>query len=161
MAEASQILASDETIKVMEILKRYSSDKDNLIPILQEIQKNVGYLSPDFVRLVSKHLKISASSIYGVATFYTMFKFAKPAKHNIKVCLGTSCHVKGGDRILETFERLLEVRCGESSRDLMFSLERVACLGSCALAPVVVIDDTIYGNMHVDRIKPILSKIRG
>ncbi|MEM2884273.1 MAG: NAD(P)H-dependent oxidoreductase subunit E [Nitrososphaerales archaeon] len=161
MAEASQILASDETIKVMEILKRYSSDKDNLIPILQEIQKNVGYLSPDFVRLVSKHLKISASSVYGVATFYTMFKFAKPAKHNIKVCLGTSCHVKGGDRILETFERLLEVRCGESSRDLMFSLERVACLGSCALAPVVVIDDTIYGNMHVDRIKPILSKIRG
>lgn len=161
MAEAAQSLISDENKRILQILSRYSSERDNLIPILQDVQREIGYISPDSVRLISNHLKVSGSSVYGVATFYKMFKFAKPAKHNIKVCLGTSCHVRGGDRILETLERLLGVKCGERSQDLRFSIERVACLGSCALAPIVVVDDVIYGNMRVDRVKVIISKLRG
>lgn len=152
---------SEEDFQVREVLKQYSRERDNLIPILQEIQRRMGFISPNAMRQVAEHLKISPSSIYGVATFYTMFKFARPAKHSIKVCLGTSCHVKGGDRILETLERVLGTKCGESSQDLMFSLERVACLGSCALAPIVVIDDKIYGKMRVEAIKQLVSKIKG
>jgi NADH-quinone oxidoreductase subunit E len=152
-------LALEEDHRVMQILRRYDAEKENLIPILQEVQRELGYISSNSVKMISKHLKISSSSVYGVATFYSMFKFSKPAKHNIKVCLGTACHVKGGDRILETFERLIGVKCGETSKDLLFSLERVACLGSCALAPVVVVDGKIYGKMRVNQVKQILSKI--
>ena len=160
MAVVTQSKASNEDLKVMQILKRYTAEKENLIPILQEVQRELGYISSDSVKMISKHLKISSSSAYGVATFYSMFRFAKPSKHNIKVCLGTSCHVKGGERILETFERLLGIRCGEKSQDLKFSLERVACLGSCALAPIVVVDDKIYGKMDVNQVKKILLKIK-
>lgn len=157
----AQSFALNEDLKVMQILSRYDAEKENLIPILQKVQKELGYISPDAVKMVSKHLKTSGSCVYGVATFYSMFKFAKPAKHNIKVCLGTSCHVKGGDRILETFERYLGIKCGEESQDLRFSLERVACVGSCALAPIVVVDDKVYGKINVNQVKRILSKTKG
>jgi len=159
MRVAIQNLTAEEEYKIMRILERYLAERENLIPILQEVQRQVGYISPDAVKIISNYLKCSRSSVYGVATFYAMFKFTKPAKHNIKVCLGTTCHVKGGDRLLETFERLLSISCGQKTQDLKFSLERVACLGSCALAPVVVVDDKIFGKINVDQVRQILSKL--
>ncbi len=159
-AAGQSLVEAGERLKIKQILDRYTCSRENLIPILQDVQRELGYISEEAVAIISRHLKVSGSSVYGVATFYSMFRFTKPALHNIKVCLGTACHVRGGDRILENIERVIGVRCGETSGDLKFSLERVACLGSCALSPIVVVDDVIYGKMSVNRVKSIISKIK-
>ena len=109
----------------------------------------LGYLSPDTVRRVARWLKLSESDVFGVATFYGQFRFTPPGRHRLRVCLGTACHVKGGVQMLETLERRLQVSAGETTPDGEYDVERVVCLGCCALAPVVTLDDTIYGQMSV------------
>ena len=106
--------------------------------------------------MVAKHLNMSRSEVYGVATFYNQFRFNPPGKHQIKVCLGTACHVRGGDIILENFERKLEIRAGETTSDREFSIERVACVGCCALAPVAIIDETVYGHMAPSKVEGLI-----
>ena len=109
----------------------------DLVPVLQRTQEAFGYLSPDAVRRVARWLKLSESDVFGVATFYAQFRFSPPGRHRLRVCLGTACHVKGGVQMLETLERRLQVSAGETTPDGEYDLERVACLGCCALAPVV------------------------
>jgi NADH-quinone oxidoreductase subunit E len=106
--------------------------------------------------MVAKHMSIPVCEVYGVATFYNQFRFTPPGRHPIKVCLGTACHVKGGDIILENFERKLNIREGETSPDREFSIERAACVGCCALAPVAVVDDTVHGNVAPSKVEGLI-----
>lgn len=137
-------------------ISAFPPSRDSLIPILQTIQQTASYLPPRALEMVAEHLQVSLSEIYGVATFYNQFRFHPPGKHQIKVCLGTACHVVGGDIILENFERKLGIKEGETTPDLEFGLERVACVGCCALAPVAVVDAATYGHMAPSKVEGIL-----
>jgi NADH-quinone oxidoreductase subunit E len=146
------------TKELQEVLNRYDRDRDSLIPVLQAVQGKFGYVSEDAVDGIAQHLDISQSSIYGVATFYTQFRFTRPGEHMIRVCLGTACHVKGGSQIMDEISRHLGIEAGETTPDYKFSLDRVACFGSCALSPVVVVDDKVYGRMTPKKAKKILKE---
>ncbi len=141
---------------IAERLKSFGHSSGDLLPVLQMIQNKYSYLSKDAIKLVADHIGITASEVYGVATFYNQFRFNPPGKHQIKVCLGTACHVKGGDIILENFERKLGIKYGETTPDREFSIERVACVGCCALAPVAIIDDKTQGGMAPSKVEGIL-----
>jgi NADH-quinone oxidoreductase subunit E len=145
---------------IRERLTAFSKDRGNLIPILQNIQGAHAYLAPEAIRLVAAHLEVPTSEVYGVATFYNQFRFNPPGKNPIKVCLGTACHVKCGDIILENFERKLEISENETTPDREFSLERVACVGCCALAPVAVVGETVHGHMAPSKVEGLIMRIR-
>lgn len=136
----------------------FKGEEGDLIPILQRIQEKLGYISKEAVRRVSRFLKISENQIYGVASFYSQFRFTEPGRNSIKVCMGTACHVRGGQILGEAVERELDISPGQTTKDKRFDLQRVACLGCCALAPVVQINDDIYSQMTVIRLKEILDK---
>jgi NADH-quinone oxidoreductase subunit E len=131
--------------------------RGDLIPLLQEIQERAGYLSPESIQEVARHLQVSENEVYGVASFYTQFHFNPPGRHTIKICLGTACHVRNGEKLLDALERELKIKPGETTPDGLFDLQRVACLGCCALAPVMQIDDQIYGRVTSSRLKKILE----
>jgi NADH-quinone oxidoreductase subunit E len=139
-----------------DILKSWRGERRGLIPVLQEIQAKFGYLPPEAMLQVAKLQRIPESAVYGVATFYNQFRFAPPGKHPIKVCLGTACHMKGGNIISEAWERELGIKVGEVTPDHEFSLERVACVGCCAMAPVTVVEETVQGKVTPTRVKGIL-----
>ena len=136
---------------IRDIITERSLDKTKIIIMLQAVQEKFGYLSRNTITNISTQLRTPEIDIYGVATFYEQFRFTKPGKHLIKVCEGTACHVKGGAAITETIERELGIGPGETTADGLFSLERVACLGCCALAPVIVIDEEIFGMMSTSK----------
>lgn len=143
-----------DNIAVM--LKGLKKQRGKLIPILQMIQGKYRYLAPMSLKMVAAHLNMSSCEVYGVATFYNQFRFTPPGEHEIKVCLGTACHVRAGDIILENFERKLEIKAGETTPDRQFSIERVACVGCCALAPVAIIGDTVYGHMAPSKVEGLI-----
>lgn len=134
--------------------------RGKLIPMLQLVQETLSYLPPAAIRMVAEHLEISASEVYGVATFYNQFRFTPPGRHPVKVCLGTACHVKGGEIILENFERKLEIKEGQTTADREFSIDRVACVGCCALAPVALVGETLYGKMQPSKVEGIVLRVR-
>ena len=142
-----------------DILAKYPrGDRSFLIPILQEVQESYGYIAPEAVNEIGALMQVSLGEIFGVASFYAHFRFSKPGKHTIKVCRGTACHVRGSERILETVERELKIRAGETTADGLYSLERIACFGCCALAPVVVVDKNVHGRMSTTRAQRLLKK---
>ena len=141
------------------ILVRYpQGDRGFLIPILQDVQEFYQYISPEAVDGIESFTGVPAGEIYGVASFYSQFRFTRPGKHTIKVCLGTACHVRGSGRILELLEHQLKIKTGETTSDEQFSLEHVACFGCCALAPVVVVDKDVHGRMSSTRGQKLLKK---
>ncbi len=144
--------------KLSPILTQYDGQKGSLIPILQKVQEELGYLPEEAVSEIAHFLGTSESEIYGVASFYAQFRFVRQGEHTIKVCQGTACHVRGGRRILEAVEQELGIQPGETTEDYKFSLERVACLGSCALAPVMVVDKVVYGRMTTAKARKILAE---
>jgi NADH-quinone oxidoreductase subunit E len=139
-----------------EILAEHDNRVDALIMILQDIQNAYRYLPEDAIRHVSGRLGIPFSQVFEVATFYRSFSLVPRGEHEIKVCLGTACHLRGGPRILENFERELGVCCGETTKDMSFTLETVNCVGACALAPLVIVDDEYFGNAKASSVKDIL-----
>jgi NADH-quinone oxidoreductase subunit E len=141
-----------------ELKREFRGERGDLIPVLQKVQALYGYLRPEAVRLVSRWLKISENEIFGVATFYAQFRFHPPGRHHVRVCLGTACHVRGGEQILMTAQERLGVVTGETTADGEYDLERVACLGCCALAPVVAFDDKIHSQVSVLKIQRILDE---
>jgi NADH-quinone oxidoreductase E subunit len=145
---------------VKEIAEAHGQDKGSLIPILQSIQEENGFLSPEAVAEVADVLGIHESQIYGVATFYTQFRFLKPGEHQIRVCQGTACHVRGAESLLDFFKSDLGIEPGQTTEDGKFSLERVACLGCCALAPVMVIDGEVYGHLTTAKAEKILTEYK-
>lgn len=144
---------------IVSIIGDYAPrDKSNLIAILQEVQKAEGYITSKAVTKISSHLSISRSQIFGVASFYSQFKFNPPGRNSIRICLGTACHVQGGDFLLNALRSEIGITPNETTPDGRFDLERVACLGCCALAPVVMINDDIFSNMSVIKLKEILNQ---
>lgn len=141
-----------------ELLESHKQHQDSLIPILQDVQGKFGYISEESVERIAKFLDISESYIYGVATFYTQFRFSRPGDHIVRACLGTACHVKGGSQIMDEICRHLKVNPGETTEDYKFSVERVACFGSCALSPVIVVDDKVYGRVTPKKVKKIIKE---
>jgi len=134
--------------------------RDSLIPILQEVQESLGFLSVDAVVKISKHLKLPSSKIYGVATFYNQFRFKPVGKNHILVCRGTACHVKGSATVLSALENELKIKAGDTTRDGLFSLEVVACMGACGLAPVICINGEFHAKVDPTKIKDILDIYR-
>jgi len=149
------------TINLEPILKKYPNAKrDSLIPLLQDVQESVGYLSREVVAQISKHLDLPASKIYGVATFYNQFRFQPVGKFHIQVCRGTACHVKGSATVLESVVKHLGVKPGQTTRDGLFSLEVVACMGACGLSPVMNINGEFYAKMTPKKVSKILQECR-
>ena len=146
---------------VESVLKNHPrAGRDALIPILQEVQEEQGYLSRESVTLISRHLKLPASKIYGVATFYNQFRFQPRGKYHFMVCRGTACHVKGSARVLETAQKQLKLKPGQTTRDRLFSLEVVACMGACGLSPVVNLNGEFYARVTPQRLARIITECR-
>src|SRR5665647_3354623 len=143
--------------KVKDITKKFKDMKGALIPVLHEVQKLFGYLPEQALQVVSEELNISMSEIYGVSTFYSQFTLEPKGEHIIKVCLGTACYVKGAQDILERFTSVLEVEVGKTTRDGKFTLEAARCLGACGLAPVLMVDDKVYGRLIPDDVIRIIE----
>jgi len=141
------------------VLDKYERDKNNLIAMLQAVHSYAGYLSYETIGLIARELQISEHDIFGTASFYAQFKFQKPGRHLIRVCTGTACFVSGGGVILEATKSRLNIVPGQTTEDGLFSLERVACLGCCALAPVITIDDEVYGQMSPAKLSRTIDKV--
>jgi NADH-quinone oxidoreductase subunit E len=156
------ILAEEDAIldNIRSRLAEFGKIRRNLIPILQMIQETHSYLPADSIKMVAKHLEIPTSEVYGVATFYNQFRFHPPGRHPVKVCLGTACHVRGGDIILENFERKLGIKDGQTTPDREFSVERVACVGCCALAPVAIFGETVHGKMAPSKVEGLILRVQ-
>lgn len=148
--------------KIEALLEKYShSRRDSLIPILQDIQEEVGYLSEEAIVLVGQHLEMPTSKIYGLATFYNQFRFEPKGNYHIQVCHGTACHMLGAVSIIDIIEKKLKIKAGQTTRNGMFSLEVVQCIGACAQSPVISINGEFHSNLTVDRIKQILIDLSG
>ena len=144
--------------EIKKIIKKFKGNKSALISILQDVQKKYGYLPREAISMLAEELKISENEIYGVATFYSQFRFNKPGKYQLKACQGTACHVRGGKRIMGEIERELKITHGETTENGLFSLERVACMGCCALAPVIVENDKVYGTCTPAKVREVINK---
>ncbi|NHI93862.1 MAG: NADH-quinone oxidoreductase subunit NuoE [Candidatus Lokiarchaeota archaeon] len=149
-----------EKNEVSKILEENQYKKQNLISILQSIQEIYDYLPSNIIYFISEELKISPAEIYGVATFYTQFKLHPKGKNVIICCEGTACHVKGSPLILSYLENELGIKSGETTKNGLFSLESVACLGCCAISPVMVINNQIHGNLTLKKVNKIISQLR-
>jgi NADH-quinone oxidoreductase subunit E len=141
---------------VTEILGRHKKEKKNLIPLLQEVQTRLGYLPRKALQEIAESLKMADVEVWGVATFYNQFRFVPLGKYHTVVCMGTACHLAGGRLILEALERELNLKVGETAGDGNFSLERVACIGCCMLAPVVLVKDRIHPKMTPFKVEEAL-----
>ncbi|ADL13785.1 NADH-quinone oxidoreductase subunit NuoE [Acetohalobium arabaticum] len=141
-----------------DILAGYKMKKKNLIPILQAIQEEYGYLPQQVLKELSENLGVSLSKIYGVTTFYSQFHLNPRGENVIRVCMGTACHVRGGEKILEKIQEELGIDDGETTEDLKFTLESVACIGACGLAPVIMINDDTHGRLTPDQVPEILAE---
>jgi NADH-quinone oxidoreductase E subunit len=140
--------------------KHPRAGRDALIPILQEVQEKQGYLSREAVIRISKHLNLPTTKLYGVATFYNQFRFQPKGKYHFTVCRGTACHVKGSNRVLEMAQKLLKLKPGQTSRDRVFSLETVACMGACGLSPVMNLNGEFYAKVTPQKLVQIIQECR-
>jgi NADH-quinone oxidoreductase subunit E len=142
-----------------EILSRHPAARQVLITVLQETQRTFRYLPEAAIKEISTYLGMPESTIYGVATFYARFKLKPPGQNIIRVCRGTACHVRGTGKVLAEFEKVLRIKAGETTSDLEYTLETVACIGACALAPVVTINDEVFAKMTPRKVTEILGGI--
>jgi len=154
----NEVSISEDTIK--NIVEKYHGEKSALIPILQDVQKEYSFLPKDALSLLSEAMKVPLSKVYEVSTFYNSFSLVPRGRHVIEVCAGTACHVKGGSKLRSRLEAELNIECGETTDDRMFTLEEVRCLGCCSLAPVVKVDGDLYAYLEEDKIPGILKNYR-
>jgi len=151
---------TEEFSLIEDIAKKYRGKKGALIPVLQEVQSGLGYLSEETLRTIAELLNLKISEVFGVATFYAQFHFKPRGKKIIRVCRGTACHVRGGATILEEIKKELQIAEGETTEDGIFTLETVACIGACGLAPVITINEKVHGRLIPEKIKAILNSHR-
>jgi len=149
-----------ETNRYEEILNAYPKKRENLVPAFQDIQEKDGYISQEAIAEASRYFSVSTADAYSVVSFYAQFKFKKPGRHIIKVCKGTACHVRGSGSLLAALEERLKIKEGETTSDGLISLERVACLGACALAPAIVVDEKVYARLTLAQLEKILKGLK-
>ncbi len=157
MAEAQEITVDIDALKGI-IEGEYNNDPENVIMILQAIQRRYNYLPRPSLEYLSEKIGIPLSKIYGVATFYSTFSLEPRGRNIISICLGTACHVRGGERIRERIEDALNISDGETTEDKCFTLESVRCIGCCSLGPVVKINEDVHGRISSDQVNKVLSK---
>ena len=154
------MVTTEEKAKIRKrtrrVLDRFSRKRGNLIPILQKVQDELGYLPREAMLEVARFLDTPEMDVYGVATFYNQFRFNPPGKHSIRVCLGTACHMKGGYITLDAWKRRLKIDQGQTTPDREFDLDTVACVGCCVMAPVTVVDDKPEGKVEPTKVDGIL-----
>lgn len=157
------IQETEKTIedKVRDILASYRGDKDELIPVLQQVQQSFGYLPEQAMKQIADYLNLLESIVFGVATFYAQFKLVPTGRKVVKICRGTGCYVRGAPRILSEVEKQLGIKDGETTPDLEYTLETIACFGCCALAPVLVVNDRVHGRMTTSEVEKVLDKDTG
>lgn len=151
-------MAPDTSNKLLEILERYPQTEDALIMVLQDIQREYNYLPADAIRAVAARLSLPLAKVVSVTTFYKAFSLNPRGKNIIKVCMGTTCHVRGAQLIEDELSRLLKIVAGQTTSDFGFTLEIVNCVGACAMAPVVVFNDKFIGDLSPDKVADILEK---
>ncbi len=144
--------------KTREVFTQYGGKKDELIPILQKTQDKLGYLPEEAMQEIGNFLQMSEATVYGVSTFYHLFRLVPKGRRTVRVCRGTACHVRGSPRIVDEVQKQLNIKPGETTKDMEYTLETIACFGSCALAPVMVLDKTVYGRMTPSKVREILAK---
>jgi NADH-quinone oxidoreductase subunit E len=146
--------------KIKILFERIENKRENLIPILQQIQQEFGYLPPEAMLEVARFLNIPEIDVYSVATFYNQFRLTPPGKHSVRVCMGTACHVKGGHITLAAWQRRLKIESGQTTPDREFDLDTVACVGCCAMAPVTVVDKKVEAKANPTRVDGILLQFQ-
>jgi NADH-quinone oxidoreductase subunit E len=146
--------------ELAKIVAEYKGERGALIPVLQKVQEKFGYLPEEAISEIAKFSRMSESEVFGVASFYAQFYFTRRGQHTVKVCLGTACHVRGGERILDEVKKDLGIEPGDTTEDYKFSLERVACFGCCALAPVMTVDKTVHTKMTRSKAVETLQRLR-
>ena len=144
-----------------KVLEKHEPKQSSLIPLLQNVQAELGYLSTEAILGISRHLKITEAEVYGVATFFAQFRFTPAGRNKITVCAGTACHVRGGAAVLREFESATGIKNGETSEDLEFTLETVGCVGSCALAPVTVVNGKVHPTTSTSDTHTIVDNCKG
>jgi NADH-quinone oxidoreductase E subunit len=149
---------NNKEARLTELFNRYEGKDGVLIPVLQKAQEIYGYLPEEVLKKIADHFQWPFSEVYGVATFYAQFHLKPRGENIIKVCTGTACHVRGGGKILDKITSELKISPGETTEDLKFTLESVACLGACGLAPVMMVNDDTYGRLTPDKVPAILAK---
>ena len=158
MGIACEDLVDTKQVKLDEVIIKYRHENGPLIPILQESQEVYGYLPAHVLKHISKVTRIPLAKIYGVVTFYSQFRLAPMGRNLINVCLGTACHVRGGAKILETMEKYLKIKDGATTEDGRYTMEIVACIGACGLAPVISINNEVHGRLLPESLAGILAK---
>lgn len=148
----------NQTEQLDAVIEKYRSTPGALIPVLHEAQDIFGYLPPEVMKKIAKGLEIPEAKVYGVATFYSQFSLNQKGKYRVNVCLGTACYVKGAAEILDKLKERLMIEVGECTEDGLFSLDSCRCIGACSLAPVMTVNDEVYGRLTVDDIDGIISK---
>lgn len=143
--------------KLRSVIEKHKTQPGGLMPVLQEAQDIYGYLPIEVQQMIADGLNISLSEVYGVATFYSQFSLMPKGEYRVSVCLGTACYVKGADKILEAVEKKLGIKSGECTKDGLFSLDSTRCVGACGLAPVMMINDEVYGKLKPDMVNDILD----
>lgn len=152
-----EVELSDE---LMEFIESWREKRGNLIMILHRVQQEYGFLPWAVTLKLSEVINVPLAKIYGVATFYHYFKLEKPGKHKVAVCMGTACYLKGAADLIDEFSNLLDIKVGETTEDELFTMESVRCVGCCGLAPVVMVDDEVYGKLTDERLPEILAEYR-
>ena len=140
------------------IFSNFKGNEEELIPILQKTQEEAGFLSENAMQEIAKFLQIPESKVWGVATFYAQFRFKPKGKNHIMLCRGTACHVKGAPRILEEIEKIIGIKEGETSSNLDYSIESVACIGACSLAPCITVNEKVYADLNAKKVEEIFKK---
>ncbi len=153
----NNLTIDDVRDKLQKIFSHYPGEQQDLIPILHETQAQIRYLPAAAIKEIAKFLQIPESVVYGVATFYTQFKLTPQGKKVIRVCRGTACHVRGSSKVLAEIEKLLGIKAGETTPDMAYTLETVACIGACALAPTMTVDDEVHGKMTPKKAAEVLG----
>ena len=152
--------ATKEARPIGDLISKYPKTRENLISILQEVQAEYGYLSRESITTISTYLNLPSSKIFGVATFYNQFKLKAPGRIQIAICRGTACHVKGSLNLLDACRQSLGIEVGETSRDGLFSLETVACLGCCSIAPAMIVNGKFFGRLDKKRVESLVETWR-
>ncbi|WP_305041692.1 NADH-quinone oxidoreductase subunit NuoE family protein [Geoalkalibacter sp.] len=159
-AEAQVVQEEIDLGPANKVIDKYLNMKGALMPVLQEVQDAYGYLPEPCIHLISERLNVYLSQIYGVLTFYAQFHLEPRGKYIVRVCMGTACHVKGAGRIGDTLSELLGIGHAETTEDLKFTVEHVACIGACGMAPVIMVNEATYGSMSVQKMGEIVAKYR-
>jgi NADP-reducing hydrogenase subunit HndA len=153
-------LSEKKLLELKEVCKSFGNEKGELINVLHKAQGLFGYLPAELQEVIAKELNVPVAHVYGVVTFYSFFTMVPKGEHPISICLGTACYVRGAEKVLEEFKRVLNVQVGETTPDGKFSLSCLRCVGACGLAPVVMVGEKVYGRVSPDGVKDIVAEYR-